>query len=194
MGWAMLKNRNVVRVIRMIVGCTAIIVSSYTYAGTTTHVIPLEFKCGSNPVGAPWYVFNGTPGVQYTLTTKGIREIGKDYIMEINDINGIGKTSYGLCVYVEARCIPLDDETDISLTGNSLACNVGEGIKIKMFEPNSVNPDKYHYVGTLTITRHKEKIQEITTDNTTTVSDSEKEQLQSNANTKSPALKISSEY
>ncbi len=173
----MLKNRNILQIVRMIVGCVATILSSYGYAGITHS--PVELKCSSNPMAAPWLMLKGTIGIQYTLTTKGLREDGKESITEVAKIDNIGKTSNGLSVYIEARCIPLNEEVDISLTDSFLTCNVGDGLIVRMFEPNNINPDKYHYVGILTITRNEKKVLESTNSNSTIVGNNE-QQLQFN--------------
>ncbi len=168
----MLKNRKIARIIRMMVGCAAIIISSYSYAETIQ--VPVEIKCSKNPIVSPWVIFNGETGVRYTLITEGLRVDSKEDIAEVIRTTGVGRTSGGLPMCIEARCIPsTDNGTDMSFTGSSLACNSGEGIKVKMFIPNSVNPDKYHYVGMLGITRDGEKTQELTVGNATMLRDTE---------------------
>lgn len=69
-------------------------------------------------------------------------------------------------MYMLALCVPsiplLDGvTTNVSLTNSYLSCNIGEGIKVRMSEPNSSDPNKYHYIGTLTVTENKEHKQEV---------------------------------
>ena len=151
-----LKNKSMVQIIRVVIGCVAIITSPYIYAGVV-HV-PVIIKCSSNLMESPWVVFDGAPGTQYTITTKGLRdnEIGEE-VVEVTNDGLVEKTSYGLPAYVEAKCIPSNEATNISLTNSFLTCNKGEGIKVNMFMPNSSNPNRYHYVGMLTIALDEKK-------------------------------------
>lgn len=149
---------NVVRIIKaVVVTCIITIVSAYAYAGVVH--IPLEIPCSRNPMIAPYVIFGGMPGVKYTLTTVGLRVDGGDEIEEIVNSGGLEKTRYGLYTYVGARCIPTDEAINVSLSGSSIMCNEGEGIKVRMLEPNGSNSDQYHYVGVLTITYKEEKKQ-----------------------------------
>lgn len=169
--------KDIKRIFKVMVGCVVIVVSPYICANTMN--IPIELECSKNLMMAPWHVFGGKPGIQYSLTTEGLRDVGKDGIVKIVDVNSLGRTLYGLHVSVVAKCIPLDEEADMSLTGSHLACNDGEGIKIKMFEPNG-DPDKYHYVGTLTITvdeKGKEEKKQKELNDVTTVFGSKEELL-----------------
>ena len=101
----------------------------------------------------------------------------EDKIVEIVNANfhhrvssySSSETRDGLHVYVEARC-ESQIEKEISPTGKSLICNVGDGIEIRMLEPNSSDPNKYNYVGTLTITKNV-KQQKTITDNSFLKSD-----------------------
>ena len=168
--------KNIIRIVGMIIGCITIIISSYAYAEVIQ--VSVEIPCSPNPIAAPWVTFDGEPEVQYSLTTNGLLEDRKEGVVEIVKIGSLSRTPDGLYVYVGARCIPTDVATNISLTGSTLTCNVGEGIKVSMLEPNNRNPDKYRYSGKLTITRDEKKEgQEVSVVNATTVYDSEVERL-----------------
>ncbi len=169
----MLKNKRIVQIIKMLVSCVISIISAYTNAEVT--YAPVELNCSSSPMKTPWLVIKGTPRIQYTLATKGLREDGKEAILEVANVDGAGKTSSGLFVYVEARCISSNEEVNISLTDDFIACNVGDGLIVRMREPNNIDPDKYHYVGVLTIIRDEKKMLEVINNNATTVSNSEQQ-------------------
>lgn len=165
--------KNITKILKVIVTCTVIMVSPYACAGTMT--IPIELECSRGLMLAQWVTFNGEPGTQYTLTTKGIRdaERKKEGIITVRNVNSLGRTHYGLYVYVEARCMPRNGEVNMSLTGSSLTCDEGEGIKIKMSEPNSMNKNGYNYVGTLTIVQDEKEESKVAT-----VIDSKRKPLQ----------------
>lgn len=114
--------------------------------------IPVEIPCSNSPIESSWMIFSGNPGIRYTIATNGIREFGKEGVAEVYEDRGISRTQDGLRVYIGANCMSSDKVTNVSLTGSALACEEGEGIRIRMVEPNDANLDKYHYVGTLTIT------------------------------------------
>ena len=169
--------KNTIRIVKAIIYCAIIMTSPYACA-VVVHV-PVEIKCSRNPMVAPWVIFGGAPETQYTLITKGLRETGKE-VLEVVEVDGVGRTHDGLYVYAEARCIPSNKETRISLTGNFLACKPGEGIKIAMLEPNSGDPEQYSYIGTLHIARNEKKVQKAIVSDIITVRDVVDEQLQSN--------------
>ena len=56
----MIKN-----ILKILVCCTVVIVSSYAWAGVVH--IPITIKCSPNSMAAPWVTFNGVPGIQYTI-------------------------------------------------------------------------------------------------------------------------------
>lgn len=178
--------KNIKKIFRVVLGCIAIIVAPHVYS-KTIH-IPVELRCSKNPTTASWKVLNGISGVQYTITTKGLRESGND-IMKIVNVDGLGTVNDDLHVYVEARCLPQNDEVDISPTDSSLACNQGEGIAVKMFAPNNIDPNKYHYVGILAVTENEEKVQEFTI-NDSIVSDIDKESPHTNAKLVKPNVEV----
>lgn len=170
--------KNIILITKAAVCCATIIICSYASA-EVVH-IPVEIPCSENPMVAPWITYNGEPKIQYAITTEGLRETEKEGVLEVINVNGLGRTHEGIHTYVEARCMPADVETDVSLTNSSLICKKGEGIKIKMFEPNSINPGQYRYVGILTImTENKKKIMEVESKSVAEIS-SQSKQLQFN--------------
>ncbi len=180
----MLENKNIMQIARLVVGCIVITISPYICATVKVENIPGEWECSKGPKSAPWVTFDGIPGTQYTLTTKGLYENGKESVTEVVDIDNVPMTRDGVLMIVGAKCMPsLEEGAAVSLTGSSLVCGVGEGIAVKMFAPNNINSNKYHYVGTIAV-RHTEEIQEITNSNVTKISDSKKKQLQFDGNIK----------
>jgi hypothetical protein len=185
----MKKNtaKNYVSKIAATMFCLVMLVYGHCgYAGKIQ--IPVEIQCSNSPLTSPWVIFNGEPGSQHTLITNGLREEGREGILEVVEIEGIGRTCYGLHVCVEARCILSNNRANLSLTGSYFTCEVGEGMRVTMFAPNSSNPDKYHYVGTLITSRDEEKMQkvtkkmqEVTSSTNNIASNVEKEQLWLNA-------------
>lgn len=160
----MLKNKT--QVVKTMICCIVIIFTPYICAETT--YTSVEIPCSCNPIVAAkdhWAVFKGETGVQYTLITEGLRKNGAASIIEVlrDSHVGGGRTNDGLqtYVFVEVRCIPFDGEHVISATGDSLTCPVGSGINVAMFEPNSGNPNEYHYIGILAATKNEEKTQEV---------------------------------
>lgn len=147
--------KNIVQIIRAVFFCVITVVSYACYA--TIEYIPVEIKCGKNPMTAPQFIINGEPGTQYILSTNGLRVDG--VMEEVIKTGSVGRTRDGMHMYTGARCTSAVDGVDISLTGSVISCGIGEGIKVKMYEPNSRNSDKYHYVGTLTIIREENVIQ-----------------------------------
>lgn len=175
----------------MIVGCVIVAISCACCAMVEQY--PVEIKCSPNPIDVPWRVLNGESRFQFTITTEGLRVDGKDSIEEIVDTESVRTKHSGLHAFVVARCIPSNKGADITLTGSFLTCGVGEGIRIKMFSPNSIDPDKYHYVGVLTaVTQDEEKKQETNTSvvNATTRYSEEKSSFYIGLNT--PKAEISS--
>lgn len=150
--------KNILQIVKAIVCCTIITVSPYVCAETIS--IPVELTCSPNPMVATRVEFPGELGVRYTLITDGLRK--NEGVVEV--IRPGTKTkrtrdSSGTSVYVEARCIPSDVEAEMSSTGSSLGCSIGEGIEVLMLEPNSSDPNAYRYVGTLFKTKNEEKTQ-----------------------------------
>lgn len=176
--------KNVMQTVRIIVCCAVVVVSPYAYAEVT--YIPVEIKCSNNPMAAQWITFAGDPGVQYTITTEGLREDGKEGVAEVVRTRYVGRTRDGLHMFAAARCVSSPNtDVDISLTGSSLECSIGDGIEATMLEPNSSNPDKYHYVGTLAVVRSEGNMLGATGSNATIIGE---EQLQSSK--KAPCIVI----
>lgn len=141
-------------IIKAITYCTTIIFSLCCYADGAQ--ITIKVPCSKNfmaAVEAPWVMYPGVPGAQYTLTTVGLLDSAKgESVMEVHKEDGfLSKTHDNVNVSVEAKCVPRDVGADISSTGSSLSCDISEGIKIKMYSPTNVDPNKYNYVGVLTI-------------------------------------------
>lgn len=145
--------KNIMEILRNMIAFTAIIVSSSVCAGMD----PIHVELG---MGDPWKVFPGEDGVRYKITSSGLQDarIGNKIVKVIK--TGIfNKTPDGLMVYVSARCIPLNNGKNISLTGSVLMCDEGAGIKLKMFKPDGRTSDlgRYHFVATITKIQNKEK-------------------------------------
>jgi hypothetical protein len=148
-----------------------LVYSQYGYAVTVN--VPIELQCSRNPLLSSWVTIPGQPGTQYALTTMGIKESIREEegVLEVIKISNVGRTHYGLHVFVEARCMPSNKGNDLSLTGSLLVCADGEGIKVRMFEPNSSDPDKYRYAGMLVVNKSEEETKQIIIDQTNVVYD-----------------------
>lgn len=94
--------RNIVKIIITMIWYIAVIASPYAFAKTT--YVPVEIQCSRHPMRAQWTTFDGIPGVQYTLTTMGLRKDGSNEIDAVVDTGGVGRTYYGLYVHAGAMC------------------------------------------------------------------------------------------
>lgn len=168
--------KDISQIVRATICYTLVMASPYACAETT--YTPVEIKCSNNPMVAQWTMFAGRPGVQYTLTTDGLREEGKEGIAEVVRTRYVGRTRDGLHMFVAARCTSSPNtDVDISLTGNFLECNMGDGIEVIMLEPNNGNPDKYHYVGTLAATRGEERLLKMASSNVIAINEEQPQPL-----------------
>jgi len=105
----------------------------------------------------------------------GSGKYGKKQFQKVAKINGReSQTPTGMKVNVTARCIGDGRaDADVSATDSFLICRKGDGIKVRMFEPTDIDPNRYRYVGKLTITTDEEK-----ESTNTTIANSETDRLQ----------------
>jgi len=140
--------------ISVIFSLLILICCSHGYA--TEVEIPVQIPCSKDffaSIDTPWVVYPGIPGFQYTLTTMGLLDNNKRDVVTTRKEGFLSSTDDGICVSIEAKCIPQNISANVSSTGDYLTCNVGEGIKIKMYSPNDTNPDRYRYIGKLTMVK-----------------------------------------
>jgi hypothetical protein len=127
----------------------ALVYSQHGYALTAQ--IEIVIGCEASSLVANWCRIDGEPDMQYSLTTKGLKVdenmVNCDY--KIKPIN------------VLARCIPPFAEVDMFPSPGAfptITCPKGYGLEVAMIQPNDPNPNKYQYVGILTMTQdEKEK-------------------------------------
>lgn len=123
------------------------------YARYVTTIEEISVKCSPTPEAVKPQVYIGKPNTYLSLTTKGIlvdeKELIKYWDWQKSDL------------YVTAACITPDNnvaniKSMIPYTEEplkvfpSLRCERGQGITIKMYEPNDQNPNKYQYIAKLT--------------------------------------------
>ncbi len=165
-----------VQIIKTMVGCIAIIVSSYCNANITATEISI--KCCEVSEEIPIHKYGGIPNTRLSLIAKGIRVAGISNLVTDLDITKAQQSIEATTMYIGgninviATCVPYVSGkqalnnfytnvtnymwNDMWPPGKTLVCEKGDGIEIAMFSPNDKNPDKYQYVATLIAVRDDE--------------------------------------
>jgi hypothetical protein len=129
------------------------------YAGIVS--FDLVIKCSRNFMEAPWHTYNGEPNTRYSVRTKGMMITGISNIVTPIDWWITVSPLLPESIHIDAKCIASDGHEEYWVNmwspGKTLTCRKGDGISIKMFEPNDENPNKYQYIASLTIERDDEK-------------------------------------
>jgi len=134
------------------------IFSNSSFAMVRSRII--ELQCGEDFLSAPEFRQEGNPYTQLSVETIGIKESGVYGIIDVvkkqefrmNKDRMLGGSE--LPVHITADCGSLGSRNGkfISLTGASVVCEKGEKLTLRMFKPNSKNPDQFHAVLRLTET------------------------------------------
>ena len=138
------------------------------YAGVTS--MEISVGCNEKPNIARPLVYIGSPDVQLSLITKGIRVVGTDSLIIDWDSFKFQQHEVNLPDDPEivAECLPYaDGKIVLDVYGlayesmwppnKTLVCRKGEGMSIAMYAPNDVDPNKYQYVATLIINKDEHK-------------------------------------
>lgn len=129
----------------LITVCIILAMFSVGCCAETTTVVK-SIQCSESFINAPWHEYKGKPDIQLSLTTKGMREYGKDAELRQTKIN------------IEAICSSeylnrSEYWTYMWPPGAKITCKKGESLFVSMLEPNDPDKDRYHYIGALTIVR-----------------------------------------
>lgn len=138
----------------------AMTIQSICYARFVTTVEEISLQCAPSEEEAisTSLVHLGERNTYLSITTKGIRIAGEKELVTPRDWDWDSVDTL-----ISAECTILGGATNAMLmfsylgkesnTLPTLSCNRGEGIKVTMYKPNSIDPNEYQYVADLKIDR-----------------------------------------
>jgi len=131
------------------------LLNSVSYAAKTESA-EIYIKCSKTIESSPWILYKGKPGLQYTLTTKGMKVPNKselvtdwtEYLIEDENAPNTCANIHAVCGENVKGSFTQMWPKKGSILNAKHTCNKGESIMVCMLDPECKSGE-YTYVGVL---------------------------------------------